>query len=220
MKRPLFTLALLLCLPYISVAQEQKIRRSVTVNVVTGEPIRGEFIRADEGSVVIQSGVAETSIKLSDVVSIVFGEAVPTPTPTPALSSDRQAAEEAIKGLRKLASAAEIGVTYAEYGRVVIEAKAEVDGALPKIQDVQLKTAITLAMHEYGYAAQMWHYFIRTRGGIPTKSDLGRQLITKYGIPVKISMFISLERDGVLPYIFRTARLYYNSVLEQTNKLQ
>jgi hypothetical protein len=217
MKRVSTILALLFCLAHISSAQEQKPRRAVTVNVVSGEPIKGEFVRADEASVVIQNGVAETSIKLADVVSIVFGE--PT-APVLVAHPDKQAAEEAIKGLRTLASAAEVGVNYVEYGRIVIEAKAEVDGALTKIHDENLRTAITKAMDEYAYASQVWGYFIRNRGGIPTKSDLGRHLITKYTIPIKISVFTSIQRDAALPYIWRLARIYYEVAVGQANKLK
>jgi hypothetical protein len=220
MKRLPFTLALLICLFGHAAAQEQKPRRAVIVNVVSGEPVKGEFVHADENTVVIQNGVAETSIKLSDVVSIVFGEALPLPTPTPAAHSDKQAAEEAIRGLRKMASAAEIGVSYVEYGRIVIEAKAEVDGALSKIQDGGLRNTISQAMFEYAYALQLWNYLINNRGGIPTKSNMGRTLISSYDIPIKISVFISLTRDSTLPYVWRKARQHYDAAVEQANKLQ
>jgi hypothetical protein len=222
MKRLVFILAPVLCICTHAFAQEQKPRRAVIINVVSGEPIKGEFVRADETTVIVKSGVAETSVKLSDVVSIVFGEqaAAPLAEPSPTPNPDKQAAEDAIKALRRLASAAEVGVTYVEYGRIVIEAKAEVDGALAKIQDRDLKSYISRAIHEYAYASQAWNYFIQNRGGIPTKSDLGRQLITKYSIPIKISIFTSLTRDSTLPHIWRKARIYYDATIKQANSLQ
>ena len=53
--------------------------------------------------------------------------------PTPPASSDPSAKGAAIKALRKLANAAEVGVSFVEYGPLVIEAKTDLDTGLEKL---------------------------------------------------------------------------------------
>lgn len=198
-------------------AQETS-RRQVTIHVTEGEPIKGLFVRADETSITVQSGVAESTIKLDKVASIVFEKdgAVASPAPTPKV--DKQPAQDAIKALRRLASATEVGVNYTDYGRVLIEVKAEVDGALPRIQNAELRSDINSAMVEYAYASELWTYFLRTKG-IPTKSDMGRALIERYNIPIKISFFTTLTRDVALPYVWRSAREYYEKAKRRADEV-
>lgn len=196
----------------ICAAQETQ-RRQVTIEVTQGEPIKGLFVRADEKTVTIQSGVAETTVKLEDVRSIVFDSATPLPLQTPQPSADKQSGADAVHALRKLATAADVGVTYADYRRILIEVKTEVDAKVDKMEDGNLRRAIVNSMEDYARAGQVWDFFIRNRGGIPTKSDLGRFLIANYGVPLKVSIFVSIDRGTALSYVWARARRYYNEAV-------
>jgi hypothetical protein len=98
---------------------------------------------------------------------------VEAPTVSPASDRNRAARVEstdyndehitsvraAIKALRKLKSASDVGVSYVNYGPLVVDAKTEVDDALAKIPDNALRGAILKSMQQYEFASEVWNRY-------------------------------------------------------------
>jgi hypothetical protein len=220
MKSMLLFLAVFCTFTALTFAQERS-KRQATVVTADDKKYEGIFIKADESGVTIETGDVQTTIKLDTVKMILFSGITPPPTPevAPVNTKSKEAAQRAVTALRKLNSATGVGVSFVEYGRILIDAKALVDEELPKIEEGQLKTEIHSATIEYAYAAHVWNYFIRNpRGAIPSKSDLGRQLIGGYGVPIKISVFTSIPRDWALTAIWRKAGGHFNRAVELSSR--
>lgn len=101
----------------------------------------------------------------------------PTPKPSPP-----QAAVNAVKALRKMAGATEIGINFQEYSSRLIDLKAEVDEALMQLPEGELKNEISLAMEAYVDAKQGWNEMI-TDDYLLVQFEPGRSLQKKYSIP-------------------------------------
>src|SRR3954470_23947495 len=67
-------------------------------------------------------------------------------------SKQRSAVDDAMKSLRKLAAATQVGVNYQQYGMLVIEAQAQVNDALAVLPEAELKTEMNAAMEGYADA--------------------------------------------------------------------
>jgi ABC-type uncharacterized transport system YnjBCD substrate-binding protein len=83
-------------------------------------------------------------------------------------SAERRAAvNEAIQALRKVQGATEVGVTYQQYGQLVIEAKTKVDLATSQLsdikQDADLKSNLNAAVIAYSLGTQAWSGKIQGR---------------------------------------------------------
>lgn len=88
-------------------------------------------------------------------------------------SKQKTAAEEAIKSLRKIAAATEVGVNYEKYGNMLIETKAVVNEANEILPEGELKKEIVAAMDSYQKALDVWNQ----------KITVARLNITYYGSP-------------------------------------
>ena len=99
-------------------------------------------------------------------------------------------AKAALKALRKIAGATEVGVTFAKYGELLIDAKAEVDEATSALPDGELKGEISLAMEAYVDAGRAWedagsyNMILLRMDGKP--AEPGSSLREKYSIPTQI----------------------------------
>ena len=165
------------------------VTESVPVSVLLkdGQTLKGKFVAANPKKLSIIVGSSPQEMNMSDIASLIFSEAPSTKgTDNASLSAPR----EAIKALRKLDSATEAGVTRAEYGTRLIDAKAAVDDLLPKIPDGELKSEIGAAMREYVSAGDVWQliYNINVdeirdgRGAAGTIIDVPKWLIEKYNL--------------------------------------
>jgi len=68
----------------------------------------------------------------------------------------RTARDEALRSLRKIDSAVEVGVNYLTYRGLLIEAKASVNEALRLIKNEKLRIALNNAMGYYEDAGELW----------------------------------------------------------------
>jgi hypothetical protein len=68
------------------------------------------------------------------------------------------AAIAALRALRKLNAAANVGVNYQNYSAMVIDAQASVDEALTLLPDCELKTELNLAGDAYADGLTVWNY--------------------------------------------------------------
>jgi hypothetical protein len=66
------------------------------------------------------------------------------------------AATEALRALRKIEAATEVGVSYQQYGPLVIEAQAQVNEAKAKLPDGELKTLLEQTILIYAKVGELW----------------------------------------------------------------
>lgn len=127
------------------------------------------------------------------------------------LSSKQQAsADDAMKALRKLGAATQVGVNYQQYGSLVIDAQAEVNGALAVLPDGELKKEMNAAMEAYADASQVWSKKIAERG-IYQDEEPGKTVIPKYSLKTEKTFpgeLIKTDPDDALQAIWAAARLH------------
>jgi hypothetical protein len=68
--------------------------------------------------------------------------------------------DQAFKTLRKIMAATEVGVNMMEYGKLVIDAKAAMNDAIPNISDIELKKEVQESMQSYVDALKAWNLSI------------------------------------------------------------
>jgi hypothetical protein len=128
-------------------------------------------------------------MNMSDIASLIFLETASSKLATVDTTS-MSAARDAIRSLRKLDSATSAGVTRAEYGTRLIDAKASVDDLLSRVAAGDLKSEIDAAMREYVSAGDIWQLLyninvdeIRSnRGTAGTIIDVPKWLVEKYDL--------------------------------------
>lgn len=178
-----FALVCVLCLSIQAYSQARKapakqplLKRPVTVTTKQGQKINGHFLGANLDAVRVEDSAGPRSISLDDVASIRF-------------TADVKEAREAIKALRGLISAVEIGVSYVEYSRRLIDAKIIIDGALSAIDEGEVKTAVAESLQFFEDAMNYWRGDVQSGVSELILSDKHiRQLIIKYGADVGLAV--------------------------------
>ncbi|MGH9765854.1 MAG: hypothetical protein ACREAB_00345 [Blastocatellia bacterium] len=216
-------------------------KRPVTVNLKQGDPVTGNFLRADVETMQVEIRSGQLTIKMSEVASLVFadeGEAAAKPAEeepkdpdTPAPNPSLPAARKAYAELRKLAEAAKIKLPLGQYGNLLIETKTVVEEALSEISDYSLKNEIARTLEAYYDAGQAWgaaraYDTGRTTWGaarvieqrIPVDSEPGATLMRKYQIKPgvnRLGLADHLELDTALKavWVVASARLNYVATL-------
>lgn len=101
-------------------------------------------------------------------------------------SEQRKSAEDALKALRKVEAATQVGVSYQQYGQLMIDAKAQVNEASAKLPDGELKRELEAAMEVYADAQDGWSkcateslLFLKDP---KTDDETGKRLKQKYNI--------------------------------------
>ena len=201
-------------------------KRPVTVNLKQGDPVMGNFMRADAETVQVEVQSGQLTIKMSEVASLVFTddeepakpaeEAPKDSDPAPA-NPTLPAARKAYAALSKLAEAAKIKLPYGQYGNLLIELRPMVDEAMVELPEGALKTEITRALENYTDAAQAWGA-AQVNGRVPTANEPGTSLMRKYEIKPSVNRLGQadhLEIDTTLKTIWAVAesRLNYIATL-------
>lgn len=187
-------------------------KRPVTVFLKEGEPLKGTFVNASSDGVQILLAGNTLILKWNDISQIVFTDVVSNETITKndTQTKNNESIEGALKSLRKLAAATEVGVNFQEYGSRLIDVKAEVNEFLPKITDGYVKDEIKLAMDAYADAGTAWNGFIQNQqqygGNIYPALESGTALLKKYSIIVTEENKFKFERSYVLSTIWAAAQ--------------
>jgi hypothetical protein len=174
----------------------------VIVNFKDGNHVDGLFLGADTETVQVLVRSKKTSIKMSDVFSIVF-EAEEEETPAKSieetvknLDSDGAdptlpLARKAYNSLRRLAEAIEVRVPYSQYSAQLFEAKAVVDEATGVLPDGAVKIDLKHALEVFTDAARAWgavqQQFGPRAGRIPINTEPGSSLMQKYKIKPELN---------------------------------
>ena len=98
--------------------------------------------------------------------------------------TQKSAAKAALKALRKLAAATEVGVTKQVYGERLIDVKVEVSENLQEIPAGVLKTEIQADMDAYADAASIWDDSFEYKYIAVLLVGPPGEIIKKYSIPV------------------------------------
>jgi hypothetical protein len=184
-------------------------QQAITIRLKAGGSVNGDLIRADAGGVQIKTGGARRVIRLDEVESIVFPTEPAGDARSRALAPQAAtAARTAIKELRKLAGATEIGVSFREYGTRLIDVKNAVDDALASIQEGELKKEISLALEAYVDAGHAWNTIIKD-GNAQYDYTLSfdaewMRIVEKYSLSPESSLVYG--NDKALSAIWREAR--------------
>jgi len=211
-------------------------KRPVTVNLKQGDPVYGNFLRADAETMEVEIQSGRLTIKMSDVANLVFSdeggerpaEEEQRNAATPAPDTSLQAERKAYAALRKLAEAANIKLPLGQYGDLLIDTKTVIEEAMTDISDYSLKNEINRALDAYYDAGQALGaartYEVRqpyfgaprtTEQGIPVDSDPGATLMRKYQIKPKLNRLAQpdhLELNEALKAIWAVAGARLNYV--------
>ena len=136
----------------------------------------------------------------------------PTIPPKPTVP---QAAVDAVKSLRRMKSATDVGINYQQYSSRIIDLKGDVDEAIAQLSDRELKTELTLAMEAYQDALTLWNHMVQSSlDVVPISTTAGTQaeepaysLQKKYSIPetTKYDIFVVMTREAIFSTIWAAA---------------
>lgn len=101
----------------------------------------------------------------------------------------RAATETAIKSLRKIEAATQVGITFVPYGQLIVEAKAAVNDAVATLPNCDLRIELNATMDAYADVGQVWNAKIQNNGTLYSKYGLGLNMIPKYSLPAKKTDF-------------------------------
>ena len=93
---------------------------------------------------------------------------------------------EALRALRKIQAATDVGINFSEYGELVVEAKAAVNEAIAEMGDSTLSKELQAAMQAYADASTAWNLSMKDSASFRGYSFFvyegseGRHLDTKY----------------------------------------
>jgi hypothetical protein len=122
------------------------------------------------------------------------------------------ATRDAIKALRKVEASTQVGVSYVQYGSLLIDAQAQVNEALALLPNGSLKNEIKQAMEAYNDAYLAWQ-ITKKQGFIISSPPSGMidsgQLIQKYSLPpspLSGATSIYVTREDALNTIWKRSR--------------
>lgn len=116
---------------------------------------------------------SNTNIPANSNAPIATATATPKPTPHPA-------AQNALKALRKMAGATEMGINKQEYSSRMIDLKADVEEQLAQLPEGELKKELKSALEAYIDAKSLWGTFDEFVIPFIEPAD---KILPKYNIP-------------------------------------
>ena len=197
----------------------EKSGRHVTVNLKNGDVLSGDFIQASAESVEIEVNGVRQKISLDEVATMVFasGQRISS-----APSRDTVlAAEAAVKSLRKLAATTMVKPAFQDYQSRLIDVKVDVEDALARLPEGNLKTEMKLALEAFVDAENIWYEEGDIEVILPAKDELAAQLMKKYEIPPiepnTDPAKLRLDRDIMLNKIWASARAHMDKLAPLLN---
>jgi hypothetical protein len=114
----------------------------------------------------------------------------------------------ALKALRLMAGATDVGINFQEYGRRMIDAKADVEGSLSGIPESELRSEIEASLLAYVDAGRAWNELIRRGRPInnsslfPDSDPFADTIQKRYSIPTE-----TIDPSAVMsPEVVRVTR--------------
>lgn len=185
---------------------------------VPAKPIMTQSATTDDGKRVVLKSDGTWEFDTQAVVPAPKPVVVPDEPKDKFPPNVRAAAEAALKTLRRMASATDVGISLSEYNTRLIDLKADVDEQFSLIPDGELKTEIQLAVESYIDAQNAWKEMGRHDTLFPTLEP-GRSLMTKYSIPIDRSIGIELlPGKSVRSIIWLAARSHVDKAAQLLNQ--
>jgi hypothetical protein len=128
-----------------------------------------------------EKAVSDSATITTTATATPMETSTPTPTATPK-PTPHPAAVAALKSLRKMAGAAQMGINFQEYSSRIIDAKADVDESLAQLPNGEVKKEIALALQAYVDAKTIWND-AATSDSVFTFLEPAKTLQRKYKIP-------------------------------------
>ncbi len=209
--------------PIAKVVEPPKpVARPATIALTDGEPISGQFVDASPEGIHIMLAGNKMILKWSSVKQITFTDVMSLEAaPPPKVSKDKEAIANAIKVLRKLSSATEIGMNFPEYSRRLVDVKIEFDGLLADIPNGEARRELELAMSAFQDAKSAWNWMVgnnitgRPSGDLFVEAEPGKSLQPKYSLPTYdggIKGLTFIEGDKAIRIIWAAARVHIDKV--------
>ncbi len=129
-------------------------------------------------------------------------------------SSPNPAAADALKELRKMSGAVEMGLSLQEYTNRMIDMKAEVDEKLSKVPDGEMKQEIKAAQQSYIDAKTLWNSAV-TYDNVYPRSEENKAIFMKYTFS-KVGE--SVPKEVALSEVWATANKHIEKATEMNNK--
>jgi hypothetical protein len=187
----------------------------VTVNLKRGAVVTGDFVQANKEIVEIEVAGVRQRIAMDDVASLVF-EVEQRSSSAPSRDSIL-AVEAAVKSLRKLGALTVVKPAFPDYQSRLIDVKVDVEDALARLPEGNLKAEIKLALEAFIDAENVWDQLGDVEVILPSKDEQAAKLMEKYAIPPiepnADPTKLRLDRDTMLVRIWASAR-------EHLDKLQ
>lgn len=118
-----------------------------------------------------------------------------------------EAARTALKALRRLNSATDVGIAYVNYSPLVAEVKTEVEDSLPRINNQNLKQEIAASMLQYEFAAAVWQAYWRSDF---IEGEAREIAVKQYGVQ-KRGLLKVVWRNDFIAAIWARAKLHFGS---------
>lgn len=213
MKTPLLLCALMALLLACSAPTAAQTKpKKITVLKLDNSVVSGEMVALNEQRVVVR-GIdgRDSTIPIDDIYELIFDAETPSP-PTSQSSAagpttnrvDPEVFARCLSAFRRILSAVEIGVTYLDYRRELLEAKIELDRAVFDLPESPQRTDLFEALEDLRFAAEAWQVGIQNKG-IPTKTDFYRTLNTRYELGVDPRMGRKVDHRALLKIIWAKA---------------
>lgn len=128
---------------------------------------------------------------------------------------DHTNVKEGLKALRMMASATEVGISFEEYGRRIIDVKTMVDTCLTNLPESDLKKEMELSVAAYVDAGKAWNEFVRRRRSVnedslyPDSDRYADGLQKKYQIPTET---LEVSGSAIKPFRVMTGSAILNTI--------
>ncbi|NOT47065.1 MAG: hypothetical protein HOP17_04865 [Acidobacteria bacterium] len=186
--------------------------RPVTVYLKEGEPVSGKFVDASsEGLHLVVAG-NKLIVHWKNIKQVSYTDVAPVEPPAPKIDKGKEALEGAVKSLKKLSTAVEVGINFQEFSRRLIDIKIEYEGYLSAITDADAKSELMKAMEAYEDSKTIWNYMVgnnsmgRATGDLFPDYEPGKTLQAKYSLPTyRTSGLHLMEGDKAMKLIWVVA---------------
>jgi hypothetical protein len=113
---------------------------------------------------------------------------------------------EALASLRKVQAATQVGVSYMQYGQLLIESKDKTNAALRVLSDGPVKSEIQATMDAYADAGQVWGAKIKSVT-LTTVQEPGRTIIARYKLKTTLDELDDADKSLQLIWLVADTHL-------------
>ena len=188
--------------------------RPVTISLKDGDPVSGKFVNSSsEGFQIVIAG-NPLILKWKDIKQITFTDVMAIEPIEPKIPKEKLAIQSALKSLRKLVAATEVGVNFQEYSSRLIDVKTEINEILFEIPDGDIKNEISHCMEAYADAGTAWNGFNQNQEkyfNMYPASESGKLLLRKY-MPIDDKNKFDIERSFAISTIWAAAQKHLENV--------